>query len=119
MRRAAQWDGAVPLFESARHGQAPSPERGARSRRLPRPGSAASARSEPFDIVVGGASEPATAADLIGPLRDAGATWWDERQVQTNPDHYRAEPVLRRIDAGPPAAEVAARSAGQRRTSGW
>ena len=26
MRRAARWDGAVPLFESARHGQAPSPE---------------------------------------------------------------------------------------------
>jgi nickel-dependent lactate racemase len=58
---------------------------------------------EPFDIVVGGASQASTAADLIGPLREVGATWWDERQVQTNPDHYRAEPVLRRIEAGPPA----------------
>jgi hypothetical protein len=57
---------------------------------------------EPFDIVVGGASESSTGADLIGPLREAGATWWDERQVQTNPDHYRAAPVLRRIEAGPP-----------------
>jgi hypothetical protein len=58
--------------------------------------------AEPFDIVVGGVSDPATAADLLGPLQEAGATWWDERQVQANPDHHRAEPVLRRIDAGPP-----------------
>ena len=104
MRRAAQWDGAVPLFESARHGQAPSPDelrdlvdyiarqRGDRV-------------DGPFDIVVGGASQASTAADLIGPLREAGATWWDERQVQTNPDHYRAEPVLRRIEAGLPTIE--------------
>ena len=105
MRRAARWDGAVPLFESARHGQAPSPEelRGlvdyvARQRGDRR-------ADEPFDIVVGGASQAATAAEVIGRLREAGATWWDERQVQSNPDHYRAEPVLRRIDAGPPAAE--------------
>jgi hypothetical protein len=58
---------------------------------------------DPFDIVVGGVSEPSTAADQLGPLREAGATWWDERQVQTNPDHYRADAVLRRIEAGPPA----------------
>jgi alkanesulfonate monooxygenase SsuD/methylene tetrahydromethanopterin reductase-like flavin-dependent oxidoreductase (luciferase family) len=104
MRRAAEWDGAVPLFASARHGQAPSSDelrelvdyiamqRGDRA-------------AEPYDVVVGGVSENSTAADLIGPLRDAGATWWDERQVQTNPDHYRAEPVLRRIEAGPPSVD--------------
>jgi alkanesulfonate monooxygenase SsuD/methylene tetrahydromethanopterin reductase-like flavin-dependent oxidoreductase (luciferase family) len=102
MRRAAKWDGAVPLFESARHGQPPAPDevrdlvayisqqRGERA-------------DQPFDIVVGGASHTSSAADLIGPLQAAGATWWDERQVQTNPEHYRAEPVLRRIEAGPPA----------------
>ena len=56
MRRAAQWDGAVPLFESARHGQAPSPaelrdlvdyisqQRGDRI-------------DDPFDVVVGGISQ--------------------------------------------------------------
>ncbi len=104
MRRAARWDGAVPLFESARHGQAPTPGElrelvdFVRQQRRDRV-------EPPFDIVVGGASDPATAADLVGPLRDAGATWWDERQVQTNPDHYRAEPVLRRIDAGPPSLD--------------
>src|SRR4051794_37882258 len=68
MRRAAEWDGAVPLFDSARHGQPPAPEqlrevvdyiaqqRGDRATR-------------PFDIVVGGASHAATAADVVGPLR--------------------------------------------------
>jgi alkanesulfonate monooxygenase SsuD/methylene tetrahydromethanopterin reductase-like flavin-dependent oxidoreductase (luciferase family) len=102
MRRAAEWDGAVPLFASARHGEAPPPDqvrdvadylgahRGDRA-------------GEPFELVVGGVSEPSGAADLLGPLQDAGATWWDERQTQSNPDHYRAEPVLRRVEAGPPA----------------
>ena len=37
---------------------------------------------EPFEIVVGGRSEPATAAGLLGPLQEAGATWWDERLPQ-------------------------------------
>jgi alkanesulfonate monooxygenase SsuD/methylene tetrahydromethanopterin reductase-like flavin-dependent oxidoreductase (luciferase family) len=102
MSRAARWDGAVPLFASARHGQAPSPDEVhdlagyiARQRR--------DRANDPFEIVVGGVSEPSTATDLLTPLIEAGATWWDERQVQTNPDHYRAEPVLRRIEAGPPA----------------
>jgi alkanesulfonate monooxygenase SsuD/methylene tetrahydromethanopterin reductase-like flavin-dependent oxidoreductase (luciferase family) len=102
MRRAARWDGAVPLFSSARHGEAPSAaelrelvdylgeQRGDRA-------------GDPFDVVVGGVSDPASAADLLGPLQEAGATWWDERQVQSNPDHHRLEPVLRRVEAGPPA----------------
>ena len=102
MRRAARWDGAAPLFENARHGQAPSVDdvrdlagyiarqRGDRA-------------GDPFDIVVGGASDPSSAGDLSGPLEEAGATWWDERQVQSNPDHHRAGAVLRRVAAGPPA----------------
>lgn len=103
MRRAARWDGAVPLFENARHGVAPAvdevrdlvafvtEQRGER-------------RVEPFEIVLGGASpgEPAKARDLIGPLLDAGATWWDERQLQTSRDLDRLAPVLRRIEQGPP-----------------
>ncbi|MFE3416717.1 LLM class flavin-dependent oxidoreductase, partial [Streptomyces mirabilis] len=46
--------------------------------------------------------DAAKAKDVIGPLYDAGATWWDERQVQTGPDLDRLSPVLRRIEAGPP-----------------
>jgi len=104
MRRAAQWDGAVPLFESARHGQAPSPDevREVAAYLAEQRGDRA---GEPFDLVVGGASDPATARKLVEPLRDAGATWWDEREVQTTPDHYRLEPVLRRVEAGPPVLD--------------
>src|SRR5689334_21308563 len=79
MRRAARWDGAVPLFESARHGQAPAPDevRELAAYLAQHRGDRA---DEPFDLVVGGASDPATAHKLIAPLRDAGATWWDERE---------------------------------------
>jgi alkanesulfonate monooxygenase SsuD/methylene tetrahydromethanopterin reductase-like flavin-dependent oxidoreductase (luciferase family) len=101
MRRAARWDGAVPLFQSARHGETPSPEelRELASFIAAHRGERA---DQPFDLVVGGASEPSGAADLIGPLRDAGATWWDERLPQSTPDHHRADAVLRRLQAGPP-----------------
>jgi hypothetical protein len=60
MRCAVRWDGVVPLFETARHGQ-------------------------------------------ITPLAEAGATSWDERNLQTGPDFDRLTPVRRRINEGPPA----------------
>ena len=58
-----------------------------------------------YDIVLGGATpgDPAKARDLIAPLADVGATWRDERQIQGSDDLYRLDPVLRRIEAGPPA----------------
>lgn len=58
----------------------------------------------PFDLVVGGATsaDAARARDVIGPLRDAGATWWDERQLDPGPDVDCLAPVLRRIEAEPP-----------------
>lgn len=104
MRRAARWDGAVPLFTSARHGHVPPVDqvrdlvayvhqhRGDRHDR-------------PFEFVLGGVSpaDTAKARDLIGPLIDAGATWWDERQLQSSDDLDRLAPVLRRIEQGPPA----------------
>ncbi|MEU6378815.1 LLM class flavin-dependent oxidoreductase [Streptomyces sp. NPDC046909] len=103
MRRAAQWDGAVPLFETARHGVVPD---AADVRELVayvskhRTADAA----HPYEFVLGGATplDPAKAKDVIGPLHDAGATWWDERQIQTGPDLDRLTPVLRRVEAGPP-----------------
>jgi alkanesulfonate monooxygenase SsuD/methylene tetrahydromethanopterin reductase-like flavin-dependent oxidoreductase (luciferase family) len=102
MRRAAAWDGAVPLFLSARHGHPPPVDEVRdlvaylRTRR--------SDSSRPFEIVLGGASpvDAPGARDLLAPLSEAGATWWDERRP-IDDDVDRLEPVLRRIEAGPPA----------------
>jgi hypothetical protein len=57
----------------------------------------------PFDVVLGGISptDPAKARDLLGPLADAGATWWDERRLMDD-DLTRLDLVMRRIEAGPP-----------------
>ncbi len=102
MRRAARWDGAVPLFATARHGQVPPVDQ---VRDLVAYVQEQRAGQEgPFEVVVGGISpgQPAKARELIEPLRDAGATWWDERQLQTSDELYRLEPVLRRVEQGPP-----------------
>ncbi|BCL28355.1 hypothetical protein GCM10017557_32140 [Streptomyces aurantiacus] len=103
MRRAARWDGVVPLFETARHGHVPDV---AEVRdlvgyvRKHRP----AGDERPFEFVLGGATSPdaAKARDVIAPLRDAGATWWDERQIQAGPGPDRLSSVLRRVEAGPP-----------------
>jgi alkanesulfonate monooxygenase SsuD/methylene tetrahydromethanopterin reductase-like flavin-dependent oxidoreductase (luciferase family) len=101
MRRAARWDGVVPLFTTARHGQVPPVDQ---VRDL-----VAYVHEyhddSPFEIVLGGVTpgNPAKARDLIGPLADAGATWWDERQLQTSAELDQLAPVLRRIEQGPPA----------------
>ncbi|QLJ03516.1 LLM class flavin-dependent oxidoreductase [Streptomyces sp. NEAU-sy36] len=102
MRRAARWDGAVPLFETARHGQVPDLAQVRELVGFVRE-QRAGEEERPFEFVLGGATDPATAPDVIGPLRDAGATWWDERQLQGGPDLDRLAPVLRRVEAGPPA----------------
>jgi alkanesulfonate monooxygenase SsuD/methylene tetrahydromethanopterin reductase-like flavin-dependent oxidoreductase (luciferase family) len=103
MRRAARWDGAVPLFETARHGHIPEVAEvrdlaGYVRRHRP------AGSDRPFELVLGGATplDAAKAGDVIGPLHDAGATWWDERQPQTGPGLDRLAPVLRRVEAGPP-----------------
>ncbi|PZG15179.1 LLM class flavin-dependent oxidoreductase [Nonomuraea aridisoli] len=104
MRRAARWDGAVPLFASATHGEAPPAEE-VRDLTAFVHQHRDAGRDTPFDIVVGGVSpaEPARARDLIGPLADAGATWWDERRHIRGDDLDKLAPVLRRIEQGPPA----------------
>ncbi|MFL4901957.1 LLM class flavin-dependent oxidoreductase [Streptomyces sp. MMS24-I2-30] len=104
MRRAARWDGVVPLFTDARHGHVPPVDQVrdlvayVRTQREDEPGA-------PFEIVLGGATpggDTAKARALIGPLAEAGATWWDERQIQTSDSLDRLTPVLRRIEQGPP-----------------
>ncbi|SNT51657.1 LLM class flavin-dependent oxidoreductase [Actinacidiphila glaucinigra] len=103
MRRAARWDGAVPLFETARHGHVPDVEEVHELVGYVRKHRTDEAE-RPFEFVLGGATspDPAKARDVIGPLHDAGVTWWDERQVQSDPGLDRLLPVLRRIEAGPP-----------------
>jgi alkanesulfonate monooxygenase SsuD/methylene tetrahydromethanopterin reductase-like flavin-dependent oxidoreductase (luciferase family) len=102
MRRAARWDGVVPLFASAGHGSIPPVEEVRdlvdyvlAQRRD---------RSGPFEVVLGGVTpgDPDTAAELLEPLRAAGATWWDERLPRRDENLWRLEPVLRRINEGPP-----------------
>jgi alkanesulfonate monooxygenase SsuD/methylene tetrahydromethanopterin reductase-like flavin-dependent oxidoreductase (luciferase family) len=100
MRRAARWDGVVPLFKSAGHGHPPHVDE---VRDLV--GYVGRFRDDsPFEVVVGGVSPggKAGARDLIGPLAEAGATWWDERQRYESADLDRLTPVLRRIEQGPP-----------------
>jgi alkanesulfonate monooxygenase SsuD/methylene tetrahydromethanopterin reductase-like flavin-dependent oxidoreductase (luciferase family) len=102
MRRAARWDGAVPLFESATHGHVP-PLDEVRDL-VAYVGSHRDGDSgRPFELVLGGRSptDPGAARDLLGPLIEAGATWWDERWPIDDQVH-RLEPVLSRIEAGPP-----------------
>lgn len=107
MRRAARFDGAVPMFTSAPHGYAPpagevrdlvtyiSEQREARQD---------GSDGRPFEIVVGGVSPAGAgqASDLLGPLAEAGATWWDERQRIDSDDLDRLAPVLARVEQGPP-----------------
>ena len=103
MRRAARWDGAVPLFKTANHGEAPPVDE---LRDLVAfINDQREDTSTPYDVIVGGIS-PADAARsraLVEPLAEAGATWWDERQLITGTDFYRLDPVLRRIEQGPPS----------------
>jgi alkanesulfonate monooxygenase SsuD/methylene tetrahydromethanopterin reductase-like flavin-dependent oxidoreductase (luciferase family) len=103
IRRAARWDGVVPLFTTARHGHIPAIDE---VRDLVAYVHRQRTDQGPFDIVLGGATpgDPAAARDLIAPLAEAGATWWDERQLQTGEDLDRLAPVLRRVNHGPPAA---------------
>ena len=100
MRRAARWDGVVPLFKEHRHGDVPpvglvtdllsyvEEQRGS---------------LDGFDVVLGGVTSPSSAADLVGPLAEVGVTWWDERQLQRGPDIDSLSAVLRRVEAGPPS----------------
>jgi len=104
MRRAARWDGAVPLLLPG-HGRKPLQPDAATVREIHRfltgQRDRAGLAGEPFDLVMSGTSPaaPAAAADLTGPLAEAGATWWAECMWD---DLERAEPMLRRVDQGPP-----------------
>jgi hypothetical protein len=104
MRRAARWDGAMPILLSGPEHRPRQPD-AATVREinafLDNERARAARGGEPFDLVISGMSPAARAAatDLVGPLAEAGATWWAECGWD---DLERAEPMLRRIDQGPP-----------------
>jgi alkanesulfonate monooxygenase SsuD/methylene tetrahydromethanopterin reductase-like flavin-dependent oxidoreductase (luciferase family) len=103
-RRAARWDGAVPLFPDYAEQSPPSPaEVRELAAFLADRRSAEGRAGEPFDLVVGGRTDPLTANDVVAALAEAGATWWDERMPF---DHTldRADSYRKRIEQGPPRA---------------
>lgn len=95
-RRAARWDGVVPMGRPESGGRITPPEirEMATFIRELRSG------DNPFDIVVGGltsGNDRAKDADEITPFAEAGATWW------TEPANMRAPAETReRIRIGPP-----------------
>lgn len=102
-RRAARWDAAVPLFPGY---QAQPPPAFSDVRDLASfltECRKAEERDGPFELVVGGRTtgDRDRDRDVVGPLVDAGATWWDERMpfddTLAKVDSYR-----RRIEQGPP-----------------
>jgi len=104
MRRAARWDGAAPIMRTADGSQPPQPDAatvGEIHAFLTKCRSAAGLGGEPFDLVMSGMTpgDPAAAADLTGPLSQAGATWWAENRWD---DLERAAPMIRRTEQGPP-----------------
>ena len=103
MRRAARWDGAIPSMADFATGRTPGLSDVADLVAFLRAGRAEGGLAdEPFDIALGGTSPAGPAGrDLTGPLADLGVTWWVER-MPWGDDLGRAEPVLRRIEQGPP-----------------
>jgi alkanesulfonate monooxygenase SsuD/methylene tetrahydromethanopterin reductase-like flavin-dependent oxidoreductase (luciferase family) len=99
MRRAARWDGAVPLLyadglaNQARPDVTTVREVGEfLTECREKEGKA----DEPFELSLLGLTTPEQAADTIGPLVEAGATWWQECAGSA----AQAEPVIRRIEYG-------------------
>ena len=102
-RRAARWDGSV-INPGSGWDQPPDPGVIAEMHAFFLARRRESGRdSEPFDLVAGGSTagmRPRAARDVIGPLADAGATWWDERFPFSQLDKLDA--VRARIEDGPP-----------------
>jgi alkanesulfonate monooxygenase SsuD/methylene tetrahydromethanopterin reductase-like flavin-dependent oxidoreductase (luciferase family) len=103
MRRAARWDGAIPATADFATGRTPDVREAADLIRFLRACRAENGLPDrPFDIALGGQSPAGPAGrDLAGPLADVGVTCWVER-MPWGDDLGRAEPVLRRIEQGPP-----------------
>ncbi|NYD86461.1 LLM class flavin-dependent oxidoreductase [Cellulomonas oligotrophica] len=100
MGRAVRWDGVVPQLRGDRAMDPMTPQdvaevvAWAREHRDPAAG--------PFDVVVQGVlpDDPAEAADLVGGLAQAGATWFVDSRW--DPQAATPERLLARLRLGPP-----------------
>lgn len=101
-RRAARWDGSV-LNAGNPWGQPPEIDVIAQMHAYFHARRAEAGRAdEPFELVVGGSTAGlgAKAQHILGPLADAGATWWDECFPMGTLDKF--DVVRARIEEGPP-----------------
>jgi probable F420-dependent oxidoreductase len=105
MRRAARWDGTIPLLPGAENRLIPAAADVAQLvHYIADQRADAGLQHRPFDVVIGGTTSPTTAAiKQVAQLADAGATWWDE-QMPFDDDIDQLDPILRRIEQGPPRA---------------
>lgn len=103
MRRAARWDGVVAsTVTEDRSFVQPSPQEIRALKSFIEEERGGNGRTGPFDIVVEGLTpgdNPDNAAEVLGPLSEAGATWWIE-SMWAAPGGMEA--VLERIRQGPP-----------------
>lgn len=100
LRRAARWDGVVPLVLSTDDGSW-KPTAGVVTE-IVTAVSKQRASTGPFDVVITGRTppeQPAAARETVEPIAAAGATWWLEGFRPQAGEHDAA---LRRIEAGPP-----------------
>ncbi|MCM6775403.1 LLM class flavin-dependent oxidoreductase [Nocardia sp. CDC159] len=102
MRRAARYDGVIPILSDV-PGTPPRPEDVRALREFIGGQRDPALSGHPFDVVCGGATppEPGAARRLLDALAEAGMTWWQER-MPAGDRLERADPMLRRVDAGPP-----------------
>ncbi len=105
MRRAARWDGVMPLLRIS-EGET---ETGA-LRACVDYITAHRATDDPFDVVYSGETpgdDPAQAAEILGSFAEAGVTWWLEPIAPYRDGHGFAEPwdtarLRERVLQGPP-----------------
>ncbi|MGW5375692.1 LLM class flavin-dependent oxidoreductase [Nocardia sp. NPDC003999] len=106
LRRAARWDGVAPMIVGADGSFGPTPENVAELIGLI---SEYRTQSGVFDVVITGrtpADRPGEARATVEAIAAAGATWWLEG-FHPGPAQYAQ--ALRRVAAGPPGRDGAAR----------
>ncbi len=105
MRRAARWDGVMPLLRLS-EGESETEALRACVDYI----SSHRETDDPFDVVYSGVTpgdDPTRAAEIVGSFADAGATWWLEPIAPYRYDEGFAEPwntekLRERVLQGPP-----------------